>query len=150
MNVKILAGALAAALTLAACSSTQPVQQQMGQMNQAVARSGAAADEMLFVNVPSAGNPVSNGMLLTALAAGTRSNAVDALAEILKARPKAPLGVVGQSRELNVATLKRALKDLPAAAGAGEYKVYLYATPQQLADLQQAAEGKNIRIYGLQ
>lgn len=135
---------------LAACAATESMPEKIGQISRAAAGQGEAVDEMLFINVPSAGNPVSDGMQLAALAAGTRSIAVEGVTEILKARPKQPLGIVGDSRAMNVATLKRALKDLPVVAGAREYRVYLYATPDQQADLQQAAESKNIRIYGLQ
>ncbi|WP_274572323.1 hypothetical protein [Neisseria leonii] len=140
----------AAAFLLAACAATQPVGRQMGQIRQAVVAKGQVVDQMLFVRVPSPGNPVSEGMMLAALAAGTQSNAVKGITEILTARPNAPLGIVGNSRAVNVATLKRALADLPAVPAAREYAVYLDASPADLAALQQAAAGKNIRIFGLQ
>lgn len=135
---------------LSACASTSSFDEQVEQLHQAAIAQGHRVEEMVFVRIPSAGNPISNGMILASLATGASSTAVEALTEVLIARPKnKPLGIIGDSHELNIATLKRALKDLPTSTDKPEYSVYLNASSEQLADLQKIAEGKNIRVYGL-
>ena len=63
---------------LGACASSQTTSFD----RVAVAMAGnneRSSGKLLMMNVPDAGNPVSNGIMLTALAGGTASNAVKEL-----------------------------------------------------------------------
>ena len=147
MRKSTLLGLITSATLLAGCSTAQPVGQQMNNLHLNTINTDRNAN-MVFSRVPDAGNPISNAMMLTLLASGSRTNAVEGISEVLTARPKPPLGIIGDNTDVNVATLKLALKDLPDSPQAREYHVYIDASPEQIAALQKIANSKNIKVYG--
>lgn len=138
------------ALMLSACASnTLSTSQQVEQLHNAAIAQRQESVEMIFAEVPSS-DSLSNVLIIGLLETGTSSGTVDGIVEVLTARPSdKPLGVVGKSRALNVATLKRALKNLPVISDAPFYDVYIDASEKQLTELREEALKKNIHIYGL-
>ena len=99
--------------------------------------------DILITEVPDAGNTLSNGMLLMMQGGGgTASNAAIGITNIL-----GKLGISGRSESVTVATLKRALQDFQ---GQSDATLYLFASPQNAAELNAIAAPKGITIHALQ
>ena len=99
--------------------------------------------DILITEVPDAGNTLSNGMLLMMQGGGgTASNAAIGITNIL-----GKLGISGRSESVTVATLKRALQDFQ---GQSDATLYLFASPQNAAELKAIAAPKGITIHALQ
>ncbi len=129
---------------LGACASSQTTSFD----RVAVAMAGnneRSSGKLLMMNVPDAGNPVSNGIMLTALAGGTASNAVKGIVDML-AVPDVRIGIGGNSKAINIATLQRALKDFTGKSNAA---VYIDASAEQVSALNRIAAAKNIQVYGV-
>ncbi len=102
-----------------------------------------ALKDMYLVRVASAGNPISDGMLITALEAGSGSNAVKGINDIL-GNPNINIGVVGPSEAINAATLRTAFRNHPANSSSA--KVYFVGSEKYKAKLQQLAQEKGIKF----
>ena len=103
--------------------------------------------DILITEVPDAGNALSNGMLLMMQGGGgTASNAAIGITNIL-GKPGLELGISGRSESVTVATLKRALQDFQ---GQSDATLYLFASPQNAAELNAIAAPKGITIHALE
>lgn len=102
------------------------------------------AGERLLVQAPAANKPLSKGMSVNTQASGNSTDSVRNI-QLALGVPGGSVGIAGGSQSENVATLKRALKDYPGRSSA---RVYIDATPEQIAELRQLAEPKGIVING--
>lgn len=140
----------ACGLLLSACSTPGPSNtstagaSQSGRPAVAQGQQEVGAGKRLLVQVPAANNPLSNAMIVGMLASGKSTGSVRSIQLVLGV-PGSSVGIAGRSQSVNVATLKRALKDYPGSSSA---RVYIDATPEQIAELRQLAEPKGIVING--
>lgn len=94
--------------------------------------------------MPAAGNAISNGMIVGALASGLSTGSVKNMQMALGVAGGA-VRVTGSSQSVNVATLQHALKDFQGRSNA---RVCIDAASAQVAELCRLAEPKGIIIHG--
>lgn len=100
--------------------------------------------EMIFIEVPSPNNLISEKLMLATMALGEGSTAVDALNEILKKGSPIHVGVVGKSQAINVITVKQSLKNMAGKPAKGT--VYLIADAKAKEELVALNQNKNVNI----
>ncbi len=94
--------------------------------------------------MPAAGNAISNGMIVGALASGLFTGSVKNMQMALDVAGGA-VRVTGSSQSVNIATLQHALKDFQGRSNA---RVHIDAGHAQIAKLRRLAEPKGIIIHG--
>ena len=142
-KIRTVVACAASGLLLAACA-TPDAPSQGGQSVAAQALKEVGAGKLLVVQVPAASNPISNGMIVSMLAGGSSTGSVNNILMALRV-PDGGVHVTGRSPSVNVATLKRALKDFQGRSNA---RVYIDASPAQINELRELATPKGIVING--
>lgn len=115
------------------------------QMAAILAASGS--NEMLFIEVSSPNNLISEKIMLASLVRGGSSTGIDQLKNILSSGKNSTVGIVGKSQEINAITVKRTLEELQAKPASGT--VYLITdakTQESLKALNQSADIKLVLI----
>ena len=110
---------------VSACATSNGTQKQAAakppskiQKQMATILAASGSKEMLFIEVPSPNNLISEKIMLASLAVGGSSTAIDQLRGILSYGKSITTGVTGKSHEINAITIKRTLeqlKDKPAS-----------------------------------
>lgn len=96
--------------------------------------------EMYFIEVPIAGNLISDKLMLATLEVGPSTTAIHQLVQLLSSGREPSIGILGKSQAINVATVKRALLDTKDKLVAGT--IILVANSKQ-QDMLGAANTQN-------
>lgn len=104
----------------------------------------SGSNELLFIEVPSPSNFISEKIMLASLAAGGTSNAIDQLTSLLSSGKSTSVGITGKSNEINAITVKRTLERLKGKPVSGT--VYLIADSQTQQSLRALDQGMNIKL----
>lgn len=117
---------IAALVTLSGCATTnsptpsgptKAEQQKITVMYQAVQKRGGPVSQLYFAEMPSAGNNLADYLLVGVIKAGSPSNSMDALQELLKKVPGAQVVVYGGNDAVTAASVEEVLKLLPSSPG---------------------------------
>lgn len=117
---------ITALVTLSGCATTnsptpsgpaQAEQQKITVMHQAVQKRGGPVSQLYFAEMPSAGNYLSDYLLVGVIKAGSPTTATDALQELLKKVPNAQVVVYGENDAVTAASIEEVLKLLTPSPG---------------------------------
>lgn len=68
--------------------------------------------DILIVEVPAAGNAISNTMIVASLNAGVVSSAMEQIITLLEVKKVKQIGVIGENSMVNMATIKGAINQI--------------------------------------
>lgn len=126
-----------------ACGTTPSAQSPSAQaMLEQDLQQRSAGGQVFLVQVPAAGNAISNSMVVSMLAGGSSTGSVKNIQTVLGVSG-GTVRVTGSSQSVNVATLRRALRDFQGQSNA---RVYIDASPAQIVELRKLADPKGIVI----
>ena len=100
--------------------------------------------KMYFMEVPSPNNFLSEKIMLARIALGDGSTAIDQLAELLEKDAVGPIGIVGDSQDINVMTVKKSLKKVAGKHVKGT--IDLIANAKIKEELMTLNQNQNVRI----
>lgn len=100
--------------------------------------------KMYFMEVPSPNNFLSEKIMLATIALGDGSTAIDQLAELLEKDAVGPIGIVGDSQDINVMTVKQSLKKIAGKHAKGT--IYLIADAKIKEELMTLNQELNLNI----
>ena len=136
---------------LNACTTSPETKDQAGtkippgtRAQMAAILKASGSNELLFIEVPSPSNFISEKIMLASLAAGGNSNAIDQLTSLLSSGKSTSVGITGKSNEINAITVKRTLERLKGKPASGT--VYLIADTQTQQSLRALDQGMNIKL----
>ncbi|MDO9365499.1 MAG: hypothetical protein Q7T58_04020 [Methylotenera sp.] len=104
----------------------------------------AASKEMLFIEVPSANNIISEKIMLAVIASGESTPSIEQLSVLLQKGTHMQIGVVGKSQSTNIMTIKQALKKLASKPAKGV--LYLVGNAKTKEELSVANQHKDIVV----
>lgn len=136
---------------LTACATNGDNKQQYAlHQNPEIAQQMAAiyavgtSKEMLFIQVPSANNIISEKIMLAVIASGESTPSIEQLSDLLQKETHMQIGVVGKSQATNIMTIKQALKKLASKPAKGV--LYLVGNAKTKEELSVANQHKDIVV----
>lgn len=103
--------------------------------------------EMLFLEVPSANNIISEKIMLALIAAGESSPSIEQLSALLQKQTHMQIGIVGKSLATNTMTIKQTLKKLASKPANGV--LYLIGNVKTKEELSAFNQHKGIAVVVL-
>ena len=104
----------------------------------------AESKELIFIDVPSAKNIISEKIMLAAIASGETTLAMEQLISLLQRNTSIQIGVVGKSQAINIMTIKQALKKLASKPVNGV--VFVIGDAKAKEELSAANQHRNISV----
>ena len=151
--VHLLMALLVSSLISACATSPQTHKQAVAKSPSKIEKQMAAilaasgSNEMLFIEVPSPNNLISEKLMLASLVGGGSSTAIDQLKNVLSSGKNSTVGIVGKSQEINAITVKRTLEELKTKPASGTvYLITDVKTQKSLKALNQSADIKLVLI----
>ncbi len=123
-------------------SASKPKAEIAQQMTEIVAIT--ESKELLFIEVPSTNNIISEKIMLAAMASGESTSATEQLKALLQKGTSTQIGVVGKSQAVNVMTVKQTLKKLASKPAKGT--VYLIGDAKIKDVLSAVNQNKDINV----
>jgi uncharacterized protein YceK len=90
-------------------------QQRIAALTQAIHKRGGSVSQLLFLEIPSASEAIPDYLSVGLIKAGSPSNAMDALLELLQKAPGAQVAVFGASDAVTIASVQGVLKSFRAS-----------------------------------
>lgn len=91
-------------------------QQRIAALTQAIHQRGGSVSQLLFLEIPSASEAIADYLSVGLIKAGSPSNAMDALLELLQKAPGAQVAVFGTSDAVTAASVQGVLKSLRSSS----------------------------------
>ncbi|MDO4642736.1 MAG: hypothetical protein Q4A74_02740 [Cardiobacteriaceae bacterium] len=131
-------------LLLAACASN--ISEDFNLVAGKVMQLAPDKQKVFIATVPASPNMLSDAMAVGMISSGvTRSNSVENILKMLPVE-NVSIGISGASEAINVATLKRALRDYEGKSNA---QIYINASSKDISELQSIASPKGITVNAL-
>lgn len=105
-----------------------------------------AKGNLIAMELPAASNPLSNQIAIAALKAGSSSNAVDQIVQVLRSGKATTLAVMGNSPALNTATVQAALKQWKASGAHTTVTLLLVGQPEDGPALKESAAAAGLQL----
>lgn len=103
--------------------------------------------EILFMEIPSANNIISEKIMLAVIAAGESSLSIEQLSTLLQKQIHMQIGIVGKSLAINTMTIKQTLKKLASKPANGV--LYLVGNAKTKEELSAFNQHKGIAVVVL-
>jgi len=105
-----------------------------------------AKGNLIVMEVPAASNLLSNQLAIAALKAGSSSNAVDQIVQMLRSGKASTLAVMGNNQALNTATVQAALKQWKASGAHTTVTLLLVGQPEDGPALKESAAAAGLQL----
>jgi len=148
---------VATVIALAGCTTTKTQtsasratssQQRLAALTQAIHQRGGTVSQLLFLDIPSATEPIADYLTVGLIKAGGSSNAMDALFELLQKAPGAQVVVFGTSDAVTAGSVQGVLKRLRASSDHSKTTLWvaLKNPAEHAEDLRVAAQAVGPRL----
>lgn len=105
-----------------------------------------AKGNLIAIEVSAASNPLSNQMVIAALKAGSSSNAVDQIVQVLRSGKASTLAVMGNNQALTTATVQAALKRWTASGARTTVILLLVGQSEDGPALKESAATSGLQL----